>query len=194
MIPIILLILHIWKQRSWKESESESHSAVSDSWQPLGLVHGILQARILEWVAFPFSRESSQPRIKPSSPTLQADSLQAEPQESPRILEWVAYPFSRESSGPRNRIGVSCIAGGFFTGWAIREVMMAARWQVFFSSWDPPVLTRSLWGGGCNHWWPWHPMFIDMAGTFHLSAVDEPYFTLWNGFVLMILNLKWVSI
>ena len=25
-------------------------------------VHGILQARILEWVAFPFSRESSQPR------------------------------------------------------------------------------------------------------------------------------------
>ena len=26
------------------------------------LVHGILQARILEWVAFPFSREYSQPR------------------------------------------------------------------------------------------------------------------------------------
>ena len=26
------------------------------------IVHGILQARILEWVAFPFSKESSQPR------------------------------------------------------------------------------------------------------------------------------------
>ena len=26
------------------------------------IVHGILQARILEWVALPFSRESSQPR------------------------------------------------------------------------------------------------------------------------------------
>ena len=25
-------------------------------------VHGFLQARILEWVAIPFSRESSQPR------------------------------------------------------------------------------------------------------------------------------------
>ena len=25
-------------------------------------VHGILQARVLEWVAFPFSRGSSQPR------------------------------------------------------------------------------------------------------------------------------------
>ena len=36
----------------------ESHSLVSDSLQP----HGILQARTLEWVAFPFSRRSSQPR------------------------------------------------------------------------------------------------------------------------------------
>ena len=43
-------------------------------------VHGILQARILEWVAFPFSRGSSQPR----SLTLQADSLPAEPQGKPR--------------------------------------------------------------------------------------------------------------
>ena len=28
------------------------------------IVHGILQARILEWVAFPFSRGSSQPRAR----------------------------------------------------------------------------------------------------------------------------------
>ena len=40
---------------------------------------------------------------------------------SPRTLECVAYPFSRGSSWPRNRTGVSCIAGGFFTNWAIRE-------------------------------------------------------------------------
>ena len=40
---------------------SESHSVVSDSSQLHGF-HGILQARILEWVAFPFSRGSSQPR------------------------------------------------------------------------------------------------------------------------------------
>ena len=41
----------------WR-TESESHSVVSDSLWP----HGILQARILEWVAFPFFRGSSQPR------------------------------------------------------------------------------------------------------------------------------------
>ena len=32
-------------------------------WDPMDYtVHGILQARILEWIAFPFSRGSSQPR------------------------------------------------------------------------------------------------------------------------------------
>ena len=42
-------------------------------------------------------------------------------QGSPRILEWAAYPFSSRSSRPRNWTGISCIAGGFFTNWAIRE-------------------------------------------------------------------------
>ena len=45
-------------------SESESPSVMSNSLQPHGTVHGILQARILEWVAFSFSRGSSQPRVR----------------------------------------------------------------------------------------------------------------------------------
>ena len=40
-----------------------------------------------------------------------------------RILEWLAYVFSSGSSRPRNWTGVSCIAGGFFTKWAIREAL-----------------------------------------------------------------------
>ena len=40
---------------------------------PSSSVHGILQARILEWVAISFSRGSSQPRVEPGSPALQAD-------------------------------------------------------------------------------------------------------------------------
>ena len=44
-------------------SESESRSVLSDSLRPHGYaVHGILQARILDWAAFPFSRGPSQPR------------------------------------------------------------------------------------------------------------------------------------
>ena len=47
-------------------------------------VPGILQARILEWVAFPFSRASSQPWVEPRSPALQADSLPSSHQGSLR--------------------------------------------------------------------------------------------------------------
>ena len=47
-------------------------------------VHGILQARILEWVAVPFSRGSSQPRDWTQVSALQVDSLPAEPQGKPK--------------------------------------------------------------------------------------------------------------
>ena len=40
---------------------------------------------------------------------------------SPRTLEWVAYPFSSKSPQPKNQTRVSCIAGRFFSNWAIRE-------------------------------------------------------------------------
>ena len=44
-------------------SEWKSFSYVWLFWEPMvSTVHGILQVRILEWVAFPFSRGSSQPR------------------------------------------------------------------------------------------------------------------------------------
>ena len=41
-------------------------------------VHEILQARIMEWVAYPFSRGSPNPGIKPRSSALQAYSLPTE--------------------------------------------------------------------------------------------------------------------
>ena len=41
-------------------------------------VHGILQARLLEWVVFPFSRDLPNPWNEPRSPALQADSLSVE--------------------------------------------------------------------------------------------------------------------
>ena len=43
-----------------------------------------------------------------------------------KILEWVAFPFSRGSSQPRNRTQVSCVAGRFFTNWAIREAPLCS--------------------------------------------------------------------
>ena len=53
-------------------------------WSPPGsTVHGISQARILEWVAIPFSRGSSRPRDQTQVSTLQADSLPSEPPGKP---------------------------------------------------------------------------------------------------------------
>ena len=50
---------------------------------PGSSVHGILQVRILEQVAIPFSRGSSPSRIKPKTPALQADSLSPRPPWKP---------------------------------------------------------------------------------------------------------------
>ena len=49
-------------------------------------VHGMLQARILEWVSMPFSKDLSNPGIElafPGAPTLQVDSLPHSHQGSP---------------------------------------------------------------------------------------------------------------
>ena len=78
-------------------------------------VHGILQSRILEWVVFPFSRGSSQPRDQTQVSHCSRILSQLSHKGSPRILEFVAYPFSSRSSQPRDQTGVSCTACGFFT-------------------------------------------------------------------------------
>ena len=41
-------------------------------------VHGILQARILEWLPFPAPEDLPEPGTEPGSPTLQANSLPTE--------------------------------------------------------------------------------------------------------------------
>ena len=47
-----------WQRMRWSDGITDS----MDCSQPGSSVHGIFQARILEWVAISFSRESSQPR------------------------------------------------------------------------------------------------------------------------------------
>ena len=46
---------------AWKVKVKVNHSCPTLC-DPMDCVHGILQARILEWVAFPFSRGYSQAR------------------------------------------------------------------------------------------------------------------------------------
>ena len=68
-------------------------------------VHGILQIRILEWVAILFLGDLPNLGIEPRSPALQGDSLPAKPQEKLKNtgvgnlsqLQWI-FP-TQESNG-----------------------------------------------------------------------------------------------
>ena len=53
---------------------------------PGSSVHGILQVRILEWVAMPPQGDLPNPGIEPRSPALQVDFLQSEQPEKPKDL------------------------------------------------------------------------------------------------------------
>ena len=113
-IQVLALITH----------ESESRSVMSDSLWPQGLYSpwnspgqntGVGSLSLL-WGIFPTQG------LNPGLLHCRWILYQLSHKGSPRILEWVAYPFFRGSSWPKNPTGVSCIAGGFFTSWATREV------------------------------------------------------------------------
>ena len=107
----------------YEKCESESRSVMSDSLQPHGLYSpwnspgwntGVGSLSLLHGI---FPTQGS----NPDPPYYRQILYLLSHKRSPRILEWVACPFSSESSWPRNRTEVSCIAGRFFTNWAIRE-------------------------------------------------------------------------
>ena len=96
--------------------------------------------------------------MEPRLPSLQADSLPAEPQGKPKNTGVRGYPFSIRPSRPRNGTGVSCIVGRLFTNWAIREaphsyvserkkVKLLSRARLFATPWIV-VCTKLLrpWG------------------------------------------------
>ena len=109
----------------WSECENENHSVLSNSLQPCGLYSTrnspgqntrVGSLFLLQGI---FPTQGSNPGLSYCRWIL----YQLTHKGSSRILEWVAYPFSRGSSWPRNWTRVSCIAGGFFTNWAIREAI-----------------------------------------------------------------------
>ena len=87
-----------------------------------------------------FLQGRSQPRDQTQShPHCRQILYQLNHKGSPRILGWVTYPFSSGSSQPRNWTSVSCIAGRFFTNWAIREVPSLLR-VILVYSWREKII------------------------------------------------------
>ena len=140
------------------EVESGSHSVMSDSMKPHGLYSpwncpgqntGVGSFSLLQGI---FPTQGSNPGFPHCRQILYHLSHKG----SPRILEWVAYPFSSGSSRPSNWTGVSCVEGGFFTNWAMREFPISTNFLILKTlifrllySWlwvqKVPVITHSKW-------------------------------------------------
>ena len=104
---------------------SESCSVVSKSLRPHGLYRPWnspgqnTRVGSLSLLQGLFPTQGSNPGL----PHCRQILYQLSNKESSRILEWVEYPFSNGSFWPRSQTRVSCIAGGFFTSWDIREAL-----------------------------------------------------------------------
>ena len=123
----------LWEvTKSWRwHSDDWGYSvcvtvAVCDSLQPCGLFSpwnspdqntGVGSLSLLQGI-FPTRR--SNPGLLHCRQIL----YQLSHKRSPRILEWGVNPFFSGSSWPRNQTVVSCIAGRFFTNWAVRESLI----------------------------------------------------------------------
>ena len=115
---------------------------------PGSSVHGILQARILEWVAIPFSRGLLHPGIEPESPVLQADSWPSEPPGKPSYYHfqneelkqrWVTH-VGRGRAGIWTHSGWGQCSPSFSRPghWSLREEKAVPRFssQVDLLSWN----------------------------------------------------------
>ena len=140
-LPGSIHISLIKSQNNHSGRESESCSVVSDALQPHGLYSpwnspgqntGVGSLSLLQGI-FPTQG------LNPGLPHCRQILYQLSHRGNPKILEWVAIPFSSRSSWPRNQTGVSCIAGGFLTNWAIREgssfAMISPRIIPFQTQW-----------------------------------------------------------
>ena len=137
----------MWDLISLTRDQSEGRVKVTQSYltlcDPMNYtLHGILQAKIttvgslsLHQGIFPTQW------LNPGLPHCRWILYQLSHKGSSRILEWVAYTFSSGSSQPRNQNGVSCIAGRFFTNWAIREAQPGIT--------PAPIALKAL---SLNHW------------------------------------------
>ena len=97
-----------------------------------------------------------------------------------RVLEWVAISFSRESSQPRIWTRVSCIAGRFFTDWAMKEAH-----SLCLSTCYPHVLSLLM-----LTLITWLRYYLSALSTVMYSYPFCLYYTLWKKITMHRLHLR----
>ena len=136
----------LWPLLTWlqNENESESHSVMSDSLRPTmdcsppgSSVHGILQARILEWVAISSSRGSSQLR----------DGTQVSHTAGRFFVFWATrdYRMVSTNSAVCDPYNSQVTHVGRESGVPCTVIDLAREWS-FLSSLNHTFLRRAKWG------------------------------------------------
>ena len=107
-----------------------------DSSLPGSAVHGIFQARILEWAAISFSRDLPNPGIEPESPALQTDALPSEPASA--FLACLYEPaFTSSLPGYLSPESLGREPAHFSQGWAAHTSPFPPRgWCRQYQGWD----------------------------------------------------------
>jgi len=120
-------------------------------------VLGILQARILEWAAFPFSRGSSQPGNWTQVSLIGGRFLPAEPQRKPKNTGVDSLSLLQQIFPTGIKLGSPALQADYFTNWAIREVPLASSKR--FKQWGKKrkkiicsFSTESFWAGAIIIW------------------------------------------
>ena len=121
------------------------------------IVHGILQARILEWVAFPFSRGSSQPR----------DRTQVSHIAGGLFTSWATREAHRRYNNKENK----------------DIIIMNVRRMVTFREEDRVVTreghTWSLWKSG-------HVLLLWTAWLLHVCSLYNYLFRSWDVYIYIL--------
>ena len=89
---------------------------------------------------FPSPGDLLNPGIEPRSPTLQVDSLSAEPQGKPKNTGVCSLFLLQGIFQTQESNWVSCIAGRFFTSWAMREALSLWKMKDLIKKWCSPFL------------------------------------------------------
>ena len=153
----------LWRMKKWKYKSLKSCPTLCN---PVDFTfHGILQARIVEWVAFPFSRGSSQPRDRTQvfcmasgsfiswatgKPCEGWDSTNSQTWEGPPSLCHLKQPClcsAYSTSAPfysqvrKSRRGTECVMDGL-DQW-LSKCVQGQPCQHHLGTWAPPRPTKS---------------------------------------------------
>ena len=118
---------------------------------PWTVVHGILQARILEWVAFHFSRGSSQPRDGTQVSCIAGEFFTSWAQGKPNGL---LFSFKKEwSADPCHNMEVPWKLAAEWKKPATEASHCMPSWNVQSRYWFPEVWRKEGWGVTARESW-----------------------------------------